>query len=134
MQLLILGCNPLVHNLVPSLIQKDWKLTILTSSLNCYKEVYPNDNPKIVEPNGILMDGMTSAGIGVADAFWALSEDDNKNTMSAQIAKHIFNVPNVLCLVNDYEKLEVFRKLNLELISSTSIIAENILSTVESPS
>ena len=134
MQLLILGCNPLVHNLVPSMIHRDWQITILTSSLTCYTEVSANNNPIIVEPNGILIDDMTSAGISVTDAFWALSEDDSKNTMAAQIAKHIFNIPNVLCLINDHEKVQVFQKLNLELISTTTTIAENILSSIGSTS
>ena len=134
MQLLILGCNPLVHNLVPSMIHRDWQITILTSSLTCYTEVSANNNPIIVEPNGILIDDMTSAGIGVTDAFWALSEDDSKNTMAAQIAKHIFNIPNVLCLINDHEKLQVFQKLDLELISTTTTISENILSSIGSTS
>jgi Trk K+ transport system NAD-binding subunit len=85
-----------------------------------------------VKPNGTLIDDMTYAGIGLADAFWALSEDDNKNTMAAQIAIHIFNIPNVLCLINDHEKVEAFQKLDLQIISATNTVAENILTLIGS--
>ena len=132
MQLLILGCNPIVHRLVSSLIQKEWNITILTSSLTCYRETSTNKNLRIVKPNGSLIDDMTSAGIGTADTFWALSKDDNKNAMSAQIAKHIFNLSDVLCLVNDHEKVGVFQKLDLGVVSITSTISENILANIGS--
>jgi trk system potassium uptake protein TrkA len=45
----------------------------------------------------MMQDYLQEGGIDHADVFLAMSSDDHQNLLVAQIAKHIFNVPKVVC-------------------------------------
>ncbi len=72
------------------------------------------------------------AGIGEADAFIALTQGDNRNVMAAQIAKHIFNVPRVICRIYDPLRQELYSTLGIETFSPTKIFAEMLREKLES--
>ncbi|MFC2056543.1 potassium channel family protein [Chloroflexota bacterium] len=74
--------------------------------------------------NGIDQEVLKKAGIEEADVFFALTQGDNRNIMAAQIAKHIFNVPRVICRIYDPLRQEMYCTLGLEAISPTTVFAE----------
>ncbi|MCK4362006.1 MAG: NAD-binding protein, partial [Dehalococcoidia bacterium] len=59
-----------------------------------------------------------------ADAFVAVTQGDNRNVMAAQIAKHVFNVPKVVCRIYDPLREELYHTLGLETISPTTVGAQ----------
>jgi len=66
------------------------------------------------------------AGIEEADAFCALTNGDNRNIMSAQMAQHIFNVPKVVCRIYDPIRYEVYKSLGLGVICPTVIGTDTV--------
>jgi len=67
---------------------------------------------------------LKKAGITEAGAFVAVTQGDNRNVMAAQIAKHIFNVPKVLCRIYDPLRKDVYEALGIEAISPTTVFAQ----------
>jgi trk system potassium uptake protein TrkA len=67
---------------------------------------------------------LKKAGIAEADAFVTVTQGDNRNVMAAQIAKHIFNVPKVLCRIYDPLRKDVYEALGIEAISPTTVFAQ----------
>ena len=59
------------------------------------------------------------AEIEDADSFVALTEGDNRNIMAAQIAKHIYKVPRVVCRIYDPIRGEAYRKLGVDVFCPT---------------
>ncbi|TET86390.1 MAG: TrkA family potassium uptake protein, partial [Dehalococcoidia bacterium] len=49
---------------------------------------------------------------------------DNRNIMAAQIAKHIFNVPKVICRIYDPLREELYQTLGLDAVSPTTVLAQ----------
>jgi len=82
--------------------------------------------------NGIDEAALRKAGIEEADVFFALTQGDNRNVMAAQIAKHIFNVPRVLCRIYDPLRQELYSTLGLEAISPTTIFVQVLKEKLES--
>jgi len=82
--------------------------------------------------NGIDEEVLKRAGIEEADAFIALTQGDNRNIMACQIAKHIFNVPRVICRIYDPLRQELYSTLGLEAISPTTIISDVFKNILES--
>ena len=82
--------------------------------------------------NGIDEESLRKAGIEDADAFIAVTQGDNRNVMAAQIAKHIFNVPRVICRIYDPLRQELYSTLGLEAISPTTIFAQLLKEKLES--
>jgi trk system potassium uptake protein TrkA len=69
---------------------------------------------------------LTDAGIEKVDAFVAASSSDNANIVSARIARNIFHVPRVVARLYDPRRAEIYQRLGLTTISSTTWAAERI--------
>jgi trk system potassium uptake protein TrkA len=78
-----------------------------------------------------LMEDLRNVGMGGLDVFIALSEDDNKNVMAAQIASHIFHVPNVICRIGDPAREKFYRELGMNVIAPTVLASDSIKRVLE---
>ena len=97
------------------------------------------DAGKIINPIGGHVsagesneDALKRAGIEEADIFLSLTQGDNRNVLAAQIAKHIFNVPRVVCRIYDPLRAEMYSTLGLEIISPTIVFAQLLKDKLES--
>jgi trk/ktr system potassium uptake protein len=72
--------------------------------------------------NGTDLDVLRQAGIDKADAIITLTQGDNRNLMSAQIAKHIFGVKQIIAKVNDPIRANTYRQHGIQTFSRTTII------------
>jgi len=81
--------------------------------------------------NGVDEAALKRAGIEEADVFVALTQGDNRNVMAAQIAKHIFNVPRVICRIYDPLRQELYDTLGIEAFSPTTIFAQLVKEKIE---
>ena len=52
--------------------------------------------------------------------------------MATQIAKHIFNVPRVICRIYDPLRQELYCTLGVEAISPTAVFAQMLQKKLES--
>ncbi len=66
------------------------------------------------------------AGIRRADVFVATTGRDDNNLVSCEIANRVFKVPRCIARVNNPKNLRIFRKVGIECVSSTSLIANLI--------
>jgi trk system potassium uptake protein TrkA len=71
------------------------------------------------------------AGLASADAFIALTRDDDRNAMAAQIAKHILGVRKVICRIYDPLREEFYKTLGLEAISPIMVFARLVKGRLE---
>jgi trk system potassium uptake protein TrkA len=66
---------------------------------------------------------LKQAGAQNADAFCAVTNGDNTNLISAQVAKKIFNIPKVIARVYDPQRAHIYAALGLDIISGTVLFA-----------
>jgi len=70
---------------------------------------------------------LEEAGARQADLVLSLTPQDPDNLVACQVAQKLYGVPRTLALVNDPENEEVFRKLGItEVFSSTKVIGSLI--------
>ena len=115
MRVLILGCNQLTTNLLPDLVQRGHQVTVLSGEKACLEQVA--DEPRvevILTKEPVMQDYFQLGGIQSADIFLALSSDDHSNAMAAQVARHIFDVPKVICHLNSPQLQILYSGLGLE--------------------
>jgi trk system potassium uptake protein len=74
---------------------------------------------------------LRKAGVATADAFIALTRDDDRNAMAAQIAKHIYGVRKVICRIYDPLREEFYKTLGLEAISPIMVFARLVKGRLE---
>jgi trk system potassium uptake protein TrkA len=128
MKVLIMGCGRVGAQLAIMLDQAGHDVTVLDIQASQMEKRLPETfrGRKLVG-NGIDQDVLRRAGVEHADAFVSCTQGDNRNVMSAQIAKHIFNVPRVVCRIYDPIREEMYHTLGLHTISPTTVGAHLLM-------
>ena len=124
MKVVIMGCGRVGAQLASLLDREKHTVTILDTDAYSFRRLPPDFNGTALLGNGIDQEVLKRAGIEEADAFFALTQGDNRNVMAAQIAKHIFSVPRVVCRIYDPLRQELYSTLGLEAFSPTTIFAQ----------
>lgn len=124
MKVVIMGCGRVGAYLAGQLDAEGHQVTVLDLESYSFRRLPPAFSGNALLGNGTDEDSLISAGIKEADAFVAVTQGDNRNIMAAEIAKHIFNVPRVLCRIYDPLRQEIYQALGIDAISPTTITAE----------
>ena len=124
MKVVIMGCGRVGAQLASLLDREKHTVTILDTDAYSFRRLPPDFNGTALLGNGIDQEVLKRAGIEEADTFFALTQGDNRNVMAAQIAKHIFSVPRVVCRIYDPLRQELYSTLGLEAFSPTTIFAQ----------
>jgi len=132
MKVIIMGCGRVGARLAGLLDADGHSVTILDTDAYSFRRLPPKLGGTALIGNGINEEALKRAGIEEADAFVAVTQGDNRNVMATQIAKHIFNVPKVICRIYDPLRQELYSTLGLETISPTTIFAQILKERLES--
>jgi len=81
--------------------QEGHEVTILDMEPYAFRRLPPGFGGQRQVGNGIDQEVLARIGVGEADAFVVVTQGDNRNVMAAQMAKHIFGVPKVVCRIYD---------------------------------
>jgi trk system potassium uptake protein TrkA len=132
MKVVIMGCGRVGARLAGLLDIEGHSVTILDTDAYSFRRLSADFTGTALVGNGIEEESLKKAGIEEADVFVALTQGDNRNIMAAQIAKHIFNVPRVVCRIYDPLRRELFNSLGIEAFSPTTIFAQMLKEKIES--
>jgi trk system potassium uptake protein TrkA len=124
MKVVIMGCGRVGARLAGLLDIEGHSVSILDLDEYSFRRLPPDFGGNALVGNGTDEEALKKAGIEEADVFIALTQGDNRNIMASQIARHIFNVPRVLCRTYDPLRRELFSSLGMETFSPTVIFAQ----------
>ncbi|MCH7580194.1 MAG: TrkA family potassium uptake protein [Chloroflexi bacterium] len=125
MKVVIMGCGRVGGALATRLDEENHEVTILDLNEYQFERFLPDSfGGRKITGNAVDQDVLRRAGIEEADAFVALTQGDNRNAMASQVAKHIFNVPRVVCRIYDPIREEMYNDLGLRTISPTRVGAK----------
>ncbi len=97
-----------------------------------------DDRPGKLETLGSTFNGTThfgrpidirllkEAGIEFADAFAAVTDSDNINVMSVQLAKQVFGVPRTLARLDEPGRADSYRALDISYVAGAQLTANVI--------
>lgn len=126
MKIIIMGCGRVGEQTAKLLISEGHQVTIIDQDENALERLGDDFKGRKVTGVGFDRHILISAGIDQADAFAATSSSDNANIVAARIARNVFHVPHVIARLYDPRRAEIYRRLGLETISSTTWGAERI--------
>ena len=132
MKVVIMGCGRLGARLAGLLDTDGHSVTILDTDAYSFQRLPPTFSGTALVGNGLNEETLKKAGIEEANTFVAVTQGDNRNIMAAQIAKHIFNVPKVVCRIYDPLRQELYNTLGVEAFSPTTIFAQMLREKLES--
>jgi trk system potassium uptake protein TrkA len=101
-------------------------VTVIDHDANSDGRLGPEFRGRVIKGVGFDRDVLLQAGIENAEAFVAASSSDNANIVAARIARNIYHVPRVVARLYDPRQAEIYKRLGLTTISSTTWGAERI--------
>jgi trk system potassium uptake protein TrkA len=125
MRVVILGCGRVGAMLAQLLTGEGHSVTVIDQDSDAFRRLgsdFPQSNTVI--GNGTDTDVLRRAGLEQADAFVATTNGDNRNIMAAEIARHTFGVPKVMCRIYDPIRQETYNGMGLESICPTIVGAK----------
>ena len=126
MNIMIIGCGRVGSQLALLLSQEGHNVTIIDKNADSFKRLGGTFNGVTAAGNGFDEKLLTELKIDKQDAFVSVTSGDNTNLMASQIAKKIFKVPRVIARVYDPRRADIYRKLGLDIISGTVLVAAMI--------
>lgn len=127
----IMGCGAIGASVATSLTSHGHVVHVLDSSTESFDRLSAGEmEGRRVVPivgDGAVQRDLIKAQIQDAAVFIALTNEDSRNALAAQIAKRIFNVPVVICRIEDPTKQQMYLSLDITAISASSLVTDMIL-------
>jgi trk system potassium uptake protein TrkA len=126
MRIIVMGCGRVGEQVSRLMSEEGHQVAVVDYNADALARLGSNFKGLRVKGVGFDRNVLIKAGIENADAFAATSSSDNVNIVAARIARHIFRVPRVVARLYDPHRVEIYRRLGLMTISSTTWGAERI--------
>ena len=69
---------------------------------------------------------LRQAGVQDVDLFIAATKKSSVNLLSAQLARHVMRIPEVMCLVNDSSLIPIYESLGINVINPDALLMDVI--------
>lgn len=126
MDIIIVGCGRVGSKLALLLSQEGNNVTVIDTNPSALGRLGGTFNGASITGNGFDLEVLKKAGIESADAVVVVTNGDNTNIMTSQIARQIFRVPKVIARLYDPLRTEIYQRLGLDIISGTTLVASMI--------
>lgn len=123
MHVIIAGCGRVGSELAKLLSNEGHDVVVIDKVQSSFDRLSGAFNGITLVGNGFDLALLKQAGIEKADAFCAVTNGDNTNLISAQVAKRIFKVSKVIARVYDPQRAHIYAALGLDIISGTILFA-----------
>jgi trk system potassium uptake protein TrkA len=130
MKAVVMGCGRVGARIAGLLDQSGNMVSVIDTDSRAFRRLPAGFAGETVIGTGIDEDVLRRAGINDADAFIAVTNGDNRNIMASQVARLIFEVPEVVCRIYDPVREDTYRRLGLTTVCPTTTISAIILDHV----
>ena len=126
MKAVIVGCGRVGAGLADALDRAGWQVLIIDRASAAFDRLPSSFGGTALRGDGTDEDTLRRAGAVGADLFLALTEGDNRNIMSAQIARHVHRIPHVVCRIYDPVRAEAYRRMGMNSFCPTNDSAARV--------
>jgi trk system potassium uptake protein TrkA len=133
MNVVIVGCGRVGALIAATLDTAGHKVAIIDTSTLAFERLPDDFQGTAIRGNGTDEDVLRRAGTQEADLFLALTEGDNRNVMSAQIAAEVFDTERVIAKINDPLRAKAYAELGIATICRTELMTDAIMGFIGLP-
>jgi len=126
MYAIIVGCGRVGSELAKLLSKEGHNVLVIDKNPESFNHLGKKFNGLTLVGNGFDIELLKEAGISKANAFCSVTNSDNVNIVSSQVAKQIFKIPKVIARIYDPHRAEIYKSLGLSIISGTVLFAAMI--------
>ena len=102
-------------------------VTIVDKRPTAFDRLPPGFEARTLVGLGFDRELLVEAGVKEADAFISVTNGDNSNIVSARVAREYFHVPKVIARIYDPRRAEIYERLNIPTVATTTWGVKQIL-------
>jgi trk/ktr system potassium uptake protein len=122
----IVGCGRVGSVLADAFDRAGHQVIILDMKTTAFDRLPGAFKGAAVRGDGTDEDTLRRAGAEGADVFMALTEGDNRNVMSAQLATEAFGAKQVIAKINDPLRASAYAELGIATLCRTNLMASAV--------
>ena len=127
MYIIIIGGGRLGYYLSKELLNEGHEILVIEKDAIKVEHIEEELGSICMQGDGCEAATLEEAGTERANLFIAVTDEDEDNLVSCQIAKHRFNVPRIISRISNPKNETLFKKLGIDVtISATNLILEHI--------
>jgi len=119
-RVIIIGCGRMGSGLARTLTLRGHTVTVVDKEPTAFERLGPSFKGRMVAGVGFDREVLVQAGIERADGLAAVTASDEANVVAARMASQVFRVPRVVARLYDPRKAEIYDRLGLQTINTTS--------------
>ena len=127
MRVIIVGCGRVGSELTIQLGKAGHDVTIVDKRRSAFDRLPPGFEARTIVGLGFDRELLVEAGVKEADAFISVTNGDNSNIVSARVAREYFHVPKVIARIYDPRRAEIYERLNIPTVATTTWGVKQIL-------
>lgn len=128
MKTVIVGCGRVGSVLADSFDRAGHQVIVLDPKTSAFDRLPSTFRGTAVRGDGTDEDTLRRAGAESADIFMAMTEGDNRNVMSAQLAIEALDAKQVIAKINDPLRASAYAELGIATLCRTNLMADAVSS------
>ncbi len=122
MEAIIYGSGALSALLAPRLVRQGYQVTVVGSDAADLQALLDNSPVNtVLVVDAFMQDYLQEARIAETELFVAISDDDHRNLLVSQTASHLFNVPRVVCRVDNPHLREMYTEMGMITVGFSGV-------------
>lgn len=120
MRIIVVGCGRVGQGLAAAMSKRGHQVAVIDKEVRAFDRLDGNAAIERIGGIGFDRDVLMKAGIERADGLAAVTDSDETNIVTAQLARQFFRVPKVVARVYDPLQAEIYRRLGVQVVATTS--------------
>jgi trk system potassium uptake protein TrkA len=125
-RVVIAGCGRVGSDLALGLADAGHDVSVIDTKADSFRQLGSAFNGTTHEGQAYDIRVLRDAGIEFADAFAAVTNDDNANLMSVQVATQVFGVPQTVARLDDPRRTDAYRALRIRHVVGSKLTSQAI--------
>jgi trk system potassium uptake protein TrkA len=126
MLVVIAGCGRVGSDLAKSLSEDGHDVSVIAADQERLSRLGDSFNGRTEVGLPYDVKTLRRADIEFADAFVAVTPNDNANLMAVQVAKKVFGVPRTIARLDDPARADAYRALDVDYVAGAHLISRVI--------
>lgn len=127
MKFVIVGCGRVGAGLAEAFDNAGHEVVVIDLTTRAFDRLSGEFKGRAIRGDGTDEDVLRKAGAEGCDVFLALTEGDNRNVMSAQVAVERLSVGKAVAKINDPVRAAAYADLGIATVCRTTMLTDAIL-------
>lgn len=130
--IIVVGCGRVGSQLANMLSENDDNVCVVDKNPDAFTGLGRAFNGSVIQGVGFDEETLSRAGANEADCVAAVTQSDNANLMTAEVASRLFHVPHVITRLYNPGHEHAYEQLGFDYVCGTSLVTEDIYAKISS--